>query len=65
MKQEEIREKFRFFLKNYGVKCSFVAKQLGIDISLLNKYKLGLVNLSEQQLQKLNDFLDDRFSLLR
>lgn len=65
IKQSEVREKFRYYLKTYGLKCSFVAKQLGIDVSLLNKYKLGTANLNEEQLQKLNDFLDDRFSLLR
>lgn len=65
LKQNEIREKFRYYLKTYGLKCNFVAKQLGINVSLLNKYKLGTANLPEEQLEKLNDFLDDRFSLLR
>lgn len=65
IKQSEVREKFRYYLKTYGLKCNFVAKQLGINVSLLNKYKLGTANLNEEQLQKLNDFLDDRFSLLR
>jgi len=65
LRQSEVREKFRYYLKTYGLKCNFVAKQLGIDVSLLNKYKLGTANLNEEQLEKLNDFLDDRFSLLR
>ena len=64
LKQSEVREKFRYYLSNYGLKCNFVAKQLGIDVSLLNKYKLGTANLKEEQLQKLNDFLDDKFSPL-
>jgi hypothetical protein len=65
LKQSEVREKLRYYLKTYGLKCNFCAKQLEINVSLLNKFKLGTANLPEEQLQKLNDFLDDRFSLLR
>ena len=62
--QADVRKKLTFYIKNYGLKCNFVAKNLGINVSLLNKFKLGTANLPLDQLEKLNSFLDDRFSLL-
>lgn len=65
VKLEEKREKLRKWLiildEDFGVKMTFIARQLGIHIQNLHNFKKGKQTLSVEKLFSLEQFLIEKY----
>ena len=57
LKQEELRELYRNRLKSE--KQCYIAKQTGINVSVLSQFKNGHIDLYEHLSEKLEAYLTD------
>lgn len=57
--QHAVMEKLNDFLKRRGLKANFLAEQLGISVSAFYNFKSGGGFLTQRQLQKLRDFIEN------
>lgn len=52
-------EQLNDFLRRRGLKANFLAEQLGISTSVMYNFKSGNGFLTQRQLQKLRNFIED------
>jgi hypothetical protein len=52
------RKRLLHVLDTYGIKLTFIAKELGWDYTNLNKFKNGKLDMSLDRLRVLNAFLN-------
>ena len=52
-------EQLNDFLRRRGLKANFLAEQLGISTSVMYNFKAGSGLLTQRQLQKLRNFIED------
>lgn len=52
-------EQLNDFLRRRGLKANFLAEQLGISTSVMYNFKSGSALLTQRQLQKLLNYIED------
>lgn len=57
--QAALAERVNNFLKRRGLRANYLAQQTGISIPTMYCWKSGYRLLTEQQLQRLRDWLDN------
>ncbi len=57
LEQEQVRQRYLFFLGNCGTKQNWIAKKTDIPDYILSKYKLGKTELLNSSLRNLDKFL--------
>ena len=56
--QNELREQLREFLKETGIKQSFISVAIGLDKNSLSVFKNGAYNLSEEKAKALINYME-------
>ena len=57
MSNEMVRNEFITFLKTNGIKIKTVGERLGISNSTIYKWKEGTINVSDEKLKLISDFI--------
>ena len=59
-RQEEVRERLNYMITMFGTNQAWLAKQLNVSVTVINKFKTGNREVSERVLNLLDNFLKER-----
>lgn len=58
LKQENVKSRYLKFLTETGCKQNFICLKLGINESSLSRWKKDKINLTNHDLNSINDYLE-------
>ena len=60
LNQENIRERLNYMINTYFSNQTKIAKELGVSLTTVNKFRSGNQNLSDELLMLFDKFLKER-----
>lgn len=60
MSSEELRQKMLKYLEENGIKKGIVAKQTGLSSSILSSWFSGRINLKENEIKIVHQYLEEK-----
>lgn len=60
MSSEELRQQMLLFLDKNGLKKGIVAKQTGLSSSILSSWFSGRINLKENEIKIVHQYLEEK-----
>lgn len=59
-KQEEVRERLKYYIRDFGVSQKFICNQLHMHQPVLSNFKKGKIELSSEKVDMIEDYLNSK-----